>query len=167
MEEKAANIILDEGVKFSIKTTGIRRIFSKKKTFVIKPLYPGTIVKISGMLYKLDVTDLKSEQGISGQLIGLIGKNAITVCKMVSICTLRKPLNIIFFHWLRWRFFMWNATCADLQNLMDIITVQTNGINFLNTIVSLKGQNILAPRKQTSPIGTGETIAPGVSLEPQ
>jgi len=168
MEEKTANIILDQGIKFSIKTTGLRKLFGKKKTFVIKPLYPGTMIKLSGLLPKIDISNLDtSEGGVTGQFFDLIGKNAETVCKMVSIATLRKPLQIKFFHWLRWRYFLWNATAADLENLMSIITVQTNGINFLNTIVFLKGQNILAPKKQTSPTGTGEIIAPGDLSEPQ
>jgi len=171
MEAKAAQIILHEPVRFWIPTKGLLKLLRIRRIpFFIYPLHPGTMIKISGQLNKLINAD-QDEFNAYPIKAGyeLIGQNAKTMSLLVSYAILNTWWGILFFSRPMAFFLHWRVSNSDLEKIMGIVLVQTDIKPFMNTIIYLRGLNVLSPKTEAgmSQNITRETIARGDSSEEQ
>ena len=89
-EYQAGSALIDEGIEFSIPG-----IF-KKKIFTIKPLKPGTIVRISQLVTKLEPI---SEGDLAAHELMSKGKNLKVIAEIIATAIINRE----FFK--RWKFF--------------------------------------------------------------
>jgi hypothetical protein len=167
MQAKVKKAILQEPHKFKIRTRGfINLIGIKRVPFRIYPLYYGTMIKISGAMQKLQTSSKEAlKETMFKTSYEMIGQNAYLVSLMIAYAILNSRIKIKLFarplaQWLKWHF-----TSEDGAKLMVMVLEKTNIEDFLDTIISLKGLNVLAPKKEMSQNITEETIAPGESSE--
>ena len=148
-----------------VKAPWYLRMFGiQKKRFKIHPLYLGTLVFIGKFIPKIDINKVKFESHPMTEVLEKMPLNGVIMAKIVAVSVLNSRIKILLFYRMYQRYFLWHITPADLKILTVLVLQQTNVQDFIYSIVSLKGLDVVSP-KGTSPHGTGETIAPGELLE--
>jgi hypothetical protein len=169
MEQKAAQLILNEPVKLEMPAGRVLRLFGKKRTtLTLYPLKYGTMVKIASRLNNIETTTFdeinKSPVNI---VLKLAATNAREMALMVAYGILNNRIGIALFARLYANRLFWSLTPQTGASIMTTIIEQSNVSAFLSTIISLRGLNVLAPKGEMSQNITGETIAPGASSAQQ
>jgi hypothetical protein len=163
MKEKASKAILQEPFKFWIRTGWFLRLFRIKRIpLYIYPIHYGTMVKISGKLDRLKTTskDSINENPVKTGF-DIIRKDAKLVSRLIAYAILNSGiLNFLFSRPLSW--YLYCRLDSETGDALTTIVLERSKVgNFLRTIISLIGLDVLAPKREMSPNGTGETIAPG------
>ncbi len=160
--KKAAETVTDEAITFEVDISPRNWFHAwqqrvgwkpKKATYKIRPLYMGTLKRISYILLKFKVGDFHPEKilahfrdnlGDMAQIIAL----AITNSEALPAKSLT---NLI----------LWNFTRAELALVLKIVLHHMDVRGFMMCIVSARHLNIM----ETNPQETGEKIAPGTTSE--
>ena len=141
------------------------RIFGlRKKRFKIYPLYLGTLVFIGKFIPKIDIDKVKFENQPMTEVLEKMPLNGVIMSKIIAVSVLNSRIKILLFYRAYSRYFLWHVTPADLKIMTALVLQQTNVQDFIYSIVSLKGLDVVS-QKGTSPHGMGETIAPGELLD--
>lgn len=150
----AGQTLLNEPVKFKVKWW-----FGIKLPMGIRPLHPGTIVKISQQETRLkDVNE--SENMIHEMLV--TGANLRVFCRIVALAILNNPVKIALFTGMLTRLLMWRVeTTQELFGLTAITYRQMGAEHFFFTMQLTKGMNFLKKK-----IPTENTVAETHSGEP-
>ena len=162
MEEKkvlsdVADAVLDSSVSFEveiIKPTILQRY--RKETiriFKISPSTLGTMVKISQEFLNIGLENFDKEEILNSNFL-LIRDHAARLARIVAVAVQNSkedpPKSLI-------NFFINNLTAKELFDLVNIILKQIDTVNFLKSIISAKGINLLGmnPKTQGSQIASG------------
>lgn len=160
---QASDTILQEPVTLTVdvRPTGtIHRLLQKwslqpaKRTFHVRPLTLGTLVRISKLLLAIDVKsvdDLKA-LGANYQLMGGHGKAIAEIIALAVTNTKARPAKSLI------DFFLHNLTPQELVAVLLIVVKQMDIQSFSLTIVLILGLQI---QKETSPKDPKEIIAFG------
>lgn len=152
MDEKevlsqVADTLLDNSVTFEVEG----------RPFEIKPSTLGTMVKISKELLAMDLSAFDKDKMLESNF-NLIIDHSKRMCIIVAYAVTNKkaepPDELV-------EFFEDNLTAAELFKLVNIIISQLDVINFMKSIISVKGVNILTgmnPKTQGSKIASGESL---------
>lgn len=167
MDEKevlsqSADTILNRPITFDVDIlhpSYLQKVRKKtKRTFEIKPATLGTMIKISKELLEVDLAGFNKENLLEANYV-LITGHAHRMARVVSFAVVNNkadpPDSLI-------SFFENNLTSKDLSNLVSIIINQMDVINFMKSIISAKGVNLLTAM---NPQTQGSKIASGTSLE--
>jgi len=162
MEEKkvlsdVADAVLDSSVSFEveiIKPTILQRY--RKETiriFKISPSTLGTMVKISQEFLNIGLENFDKEEILNSNFL-LIRDHAARLARIVAVAVQNSkedpPKSLV-------NFFINNLTAKELFDLVNIILKQIDTVNFLKSIISAKGINLLGmnPKTQGSQIASG------------
>jgi hypothetical protein len=138
IEEKAINTLLHKGVKFWVKTRILG--FSVKIPFRIKPLYLGTILKLSKQRTLLKSVDE------NGELVWEVlekGDNVKAFARCIAIAALNSPTKMFLFEYLLYRFFLANLPMEQAGELIVVVVSQMNARSFFFTTALVKGIQIV------------------------
>ena len=160
MEKKAGQTLLDEPVRFKVKTGWL---FPKKIRLSIKPLYLGTLVKISMLQKDMKIDRERYQKEPIAESFNIAGENSRNMAKIVAYGILNGPVKIALFGRILTTFLYWKLDTEALKQLLGIIIDSIGVMDFMSSIVSLHGVNVLSPRETSQNI-TGETIASGEEL---
>lgn len=165
MEEKAAQSLLSEDVKFSIRTTGLLYLIGIRKIKLsIRPLCLGTMIQMSRYIAKVDVENKPGMSAIEGGMLA-VEQNANLVISIITVAILRRGIRLALFKRMLSGYLLKTLTTEDIHKLLLVAVKNADIPSFLSSIVFLKGQNVL--EKKTSQNITGEIIAPGDLSETQ
>ncbi len=143
---EAGATLLNEPVRFKIKWW-----FGIKLPFGIRPLKPGTIVKISQQETRLKPVDE------SGQMIHellLAGNNYKVFARIIAVAVLNHPVKIrLFSRWLSY-FLLWNIpSTQDMLTLISLVYKQMGAEHFFFIMQLTQGMNFLKKRMKTENTG--------------
>ena len=160
IRQNAVNSILEKGVDFTI-TIQNKNIFHRlnlipsKRKFIIYPIKMGTLLKISKILLDLNTDELvgaMKNEGKEVNILDLGAKNIIEnkneLIKMIAygiVNSEKEPSKRLI------RFLNENLTTKEGLKLMTLVIQQMDVSPFLASLVSLKGMNLLANKKETIP----------------
>lgn len=154
---EVADAVLDKSVSFEveiIKPTLIQRWKKEtKKSFKITPSTLGTMVKISQEFLSIDLSAFDKTEIMNSNFL-LINDHAERMARIVAIAVKNSkddpPKSLI-------NLFLNNLTAKELSSLVNIILTQIDTVNFLKSIISARGINMLGmnPKTQWSQIASG------------
>ena len=134
-----------------------------KLRFKIRPLYLGTLVAMGKYISKIGIDRESFDEHPMAEVLEKMPINGRIMSKIVALGVLNSRMRIALFARVYEKYFLWNVTAADLKGITFLILQQTNVQDFIYSIVSLKGLDVISQKAGTSQSFTGETIAPGES----
>lgn len=158
----AADAVLNKDVTFEVEILHPSRMerWQKKlkRSFKITPSTLGTMIKISKEFLSVDLDNFDKEEIMKSSFL-LIQDHAERMAMIVAFAVVNAkedpPASLV-------SFFLNNLTAKELAGLVSIILTQIDTVNFLKSIISAKGVNILS---KMNPQTKGSTLAPGKPLE--
>ena len=158
VKQDAIDSILEKGVDFTI-TIQNKSILNKlhlaptERKFVIYPIKMGALLKISKILLDLDTEELVGAMKSEGKEVNILdlgAKNIIEnkdkLIKMIAygiVNSEKEPSKKLI------KFLNDNLTAKEGLKLMTLVIQQMDVSPFLASLVSLKGMNLLASKKET------------------
>lgn len=156
--KKSVDALLEKKVSFDIDILKPTDDQVKKKeltrSFSISPMTLGTMYRVSRELLSLEMpaTDKNEIMTMSLSLIAEHSERmALIVALAVNNSRQDPPEELI-------NFFIDNLTARELQKIIGIVIAQIDTVNFLTSIISARGLNILS---KMNPTDEGSTLAPG------
>lgn len=145
-------------------------ILPTKRVFTLHPITLGSLIKISKLLLDIDMSvyDLKDLMGSNYQSIAQHGE---LLAKIVAIAIQNNKQQVSE---KLLQFILQNFTSREMLGVVSIVIRQMDLSNFMSSIISVKGMNILesktaaataANEAVVSPLMQGRSIAPGVQSE--
>jgi hypothetical protein len=128
----------------------------KQKVFKITPLTLGSLIKISKSLIDIDLK-LFDQSNLLESNYNLIEKHAGKMAYIIGVAVVNNkadPSKSLI------EFFLNNLTAAELLKITSIVLQQMQIADFMHTIISIKGTNVLQ-QKSVSATSANES---GVSL---
>lgn len=160
--QAAAGTILQNGITLEVDIPSRNRLhayfqkkgwMARKKTFTIHPVTIGSLVRISKILVGVDLKKIASES-----LHAMVVDSADKMAEVIAIAIHNRkgdtPPRLV-------SFILNHFTAAELLNTIGVVLNQMNVSDFLKSIVSATGMNLM----ETSPVDPEETIASGEPLE--
>lgn len=138
---EAGSTLLGDGIKFSIPFW-----LGTKLTLNIRPLHPGTIVRISQQSTK--ISDVYEDENMINELMKT-GDNLKIFCRIVALGVLNNPVKIrMLAGWLT-RVLMWRVTSTqELFSYVSLVYRQMGAEHFFFIMTLTKGMNFL--KKKTN-----------------
>lgn len=126
-------------------------VLPKKRVFLLKPIFLGTMLRISKLLLTLDMK-LPEKDGTPGfnhleANYEAISQHAGTMAKIVALAiqnTEKEPDGKLE------RFVMNNFTSKEMMSVLIAVLNQMDLKNFMISIISVRGLNVLETRKAAS-----------------
>lgn len=112
---------------------------SNKRTFEMHPVNLGSLIKISKELIDIDMKLFDGNNLLESNYI-LIEKYAEKMARIIAIAVVNKkddPPNSLI------QFFLNNLTANELFKIASIVLQQMQLADFMHTIISIKGTNVL------------------------
>jgi len=137
----AADALLEESRTFEITVAHQNllhkmHILKTKRTFVLKPLYYGTLIRMSKILMEIEKIQSKEGSDLLAEGIDHIAKHADKMVDAIAIAVVnreRKP------SWILKRFIKNNLTTTEIFELLNIVAHQMRIMEYLRSIVLIKG----------------------------
>ena len=162
IRQDAIDSILEKGVDFTI-TIQNKNILHKlnlaptERKFVIYPIKMGALLKISKILLDLDTDELTGAMKNEGKEVNILDLGAKNIVENkdklimmiaygITNCEKEPSKSLI-------RFLNENLTAKEGLKLMTLVIQQMDVSPFLASLVSIKGMNLLANKKETTPGG--------------
>lgn len=164
--QKVGEAILQEPIRFEIDVIpqnfierklqdwGIR---PRTKVYSIRPIVLGNLIRISKIISKIDVSALKEGNLLEGNY-KIMEKDGEGLARIVAIAISNTkagpPERLV-------KFLLWNFTSAELAGIVLLVLRQMGLQNFMNTIISIRGLNVLdrknghEKQKEVSPMMQG------------
>jgi hypothetical protein len=148
------NAFTERKVCFDVKIKGkglsqrLRNIgvISKTRKFVIRPLTIGTMTRISELILRIDQDAFKSGDTLTA-FHTLISSNSKTQAYIIALAitnSKEKPHNDLV------EFLLYNLTAKELEALVAHVVDSMDIESFINSIISIRGINILEMNPQTA-----------------
>jgi hypothetical protein len=124
-----------------------------KQRYEIRPIYLGSLVKISELLLKIEDGVLDSNNPL-GTTYMVATKHSEDLARIIAIAIVNRekdpPESLV-------RRIKHNFTCTDLVKCLEIVLQQMNITGFMRSIISVRGMNLLkmSPMDQRSQIASG------------
>lgn len=136
---QAGSTLLDEGIKFKIPFW-----LGTKLTLNIRPLHPGTIVKISQQAALLESVN-EGEQMVAELMRS--GGNLRRMCRIIALAALNSPGSMWMAPWLT-RVLMWRVrSTVELFGYTSLVYRQMGAEHFFFIMTLTKGMNFLRKRE--------------------
>ena len=173
--EKTARAVLQKGVDFNIDVANpgfLHKIgvLPATRMFVIRPSSLGPLFDIAELLCsmeQIDVEDVKQDLHEAG-LRNIIANKDIIV-QVMALSILNREISgpwLKFRKWCLVRFLDKNLSCAELVQLMVLVTAQIGVTDFLSATVLMKKLNIIETvieKKDPSISGKSSEELPSIS----
>ena len=161
--ERAADTILEEPVKLEVDNNPQNKaeellqkwgILPKKKTFYIKNITLRNLIRVSKLLLSIEPGTFDRENILDSNYKAM-GKHSETVAKIVAIALHNKrsePSSRLV------SFIMDQFTAKELEGVLGIVIKQMSVTDFMKSIISVRGLNLL---EKPQSVGEEKT-APGI-----
>ncbi|HEV7333240.1 MAG TPA: hypothetical protein VGN63_19550 [Flavisolibacter sp.] len=158
--EHAADSLLHEGVTITVDVKPVDKIESalqrigwmpKKRSFTIKPLVLGSLVRISKLMLSID-KDAINKDSIQDRFklfntnYELMEKHSRQIAEVIAVAvtnTKAAPSRETV------EFFLYNLTPQDLMRVLTIVLQQIDVESFTASIISMRGLSVIETNPQT------------------
>jgi hypothetical protein len=164
---EVANTLLEKSVTIEVDILNpgwfekflIKRGWKKpKRTFIIKPLCLGSLIKISKLILEIDVSIIgeKNYQEVGYKLMKGYSHVLAEIVAIAIINAKTDPPKELT------SFLLHNLSAKELLSISMLVLKQLDTSSFIASIISIRGVNILQAGMSLKP---GEIIASGQPLE--
>ncbi len=141
-----------------LQSLGLKK-WPKQKSYILRPITLGTLIKISKLLIDIDMSIFDAKNLLEGNYQAIV-KHGEAVCEIVAMAIHgrpgKTPADMV-------EMVLNNFTTKELQGAMSLILGQMDIVNFMSSIISMKGTlQILEPPTEMSQSMQEELIASGV-----
>ena len=155
-EERAADLLLNKAIKFSIpKRSILKHIGKKERKILIYPSYLGTLYEISRIALTLDFEEILIEKDPLYECRVLIKNHVKDMALIVAIAILNSRVKIWLFKRLLSSYLYWHLNPETLLSLSLHVIELNNLQDFMNSIRSARGWRITQPKNDLSPTENG------------
>lgn len=116
------------------------KLIKNKRTFELRCVKMGTLIKISRLLLTIDITFFNKEKLLESNFIAA-DKYAETLAECVALAIHNRksevPRSLV-------SFILTNFSTAELCHVLMLVIKQMDVSNFMTSIISIRGVNILA-----------------------
>lgn len=120
-------------------------IAKKKRVFILKPIYLGSMIRISKLILTMDITIPKEGEGRTTRDVLEANYHSIiqhgeTLAQIVALAiqnSKEEPKKELI------EFIMRNFTSSELVNVLILVLKRMNLSNFMTSIISVRGLNVL------------------------
>lgn len=155
-EEKAVNVLLNEGIDITIKKRSLLRFLGKKeRAFKITPSYLGTVYAISKIAIEMNFEETLIQKDPFFESKVLAEKHVKALSLVIAIAILNSKWKIWMFKKLLSIYLLWRLTPSELSKLVIYVSELNNYADFMNSIRSVRGWRITQPKSELSPEDNG------------
>ncbi len=124
-------------------------VLPKQRIFQLKPIYLGSMLKLSPLLLGIDLTLPKVKQELEGGSYLVMSYEAIQnhAEKMAKIIAIAIQNNNEDPDKSLVKFILRNFTAKEIMRVLTLVIKQMDIENFISTIISVKGLNVLESSK--------------------
>lgn len=141
---QAGAAIVDEGIKFKVPL-----FWGLSKTFTIRPLRPGTIVRISQQQTRM--IPINDQENMMHELLAK-GGNLRNIATIIALAAINRPVVNRIRLWLyRWILLNWTEKTSHLFSYQAIVFRQMDAQFFFLCMASAKKMTFLEPKTATEP----------------
>lgn len=164
IQVNAAKAILEQGIEFDV-TVNIPTILHRigllklRKTFKIYPIKLGALLQIAKEINSISI-DFKDDETVIEATIETIINNKDKLVKVAAIAILNRKCSkyrIYFLH----KYLDRNLSASELLKIYNLVTQQMGITDFLASILSVKGMNIMKTKANQSKETEGNTSISG------
>lgn len=149
LEKKELDLLIEKGVSFKVPKRSFLKYFGEKeRTFEIKPLYTGTLLRMGkeflNMEIDIEALDNKDESLNEAQKSIL---NAKRLCKVIAIAVLNSKTNSSIIQNLLANYFLSHLTSKKVHQISNIIFTMENLPDFIASIRLMSIQRTMTAPK--------------------
>ena len=141
--KKASDAILEKGIDFTISVANpnilhklIPKYFPLEKKFIVKPLYYGTTIRMSKIIVQIGRIEKINNHVVEGiEIMARCADLMIDVIAIALINSKKEPSKRLK------NFLKYNLTHIETKELLNIVAVQMRTVEFLQSIILIKGLN--------------------------
>ena len=144
-----ADAVIDKPIVFTVDIVAQNMIhryllkigwIKRKKGFEIRCVKMGTLIRISRLLLSIDLSFFNKEKIVEGNYLA-IEKNAQKLAECIALAVHNRespvPKKLV-------SFILANFSTAELYACLLLVIKQMDLSNFMNSIITIRGVNILA-----------------------
>lgn len=148
-EVNEANVLIENGVKFTIKKQSFLKYLSKSKqrTFFIEQPFLGTLDIISALFLSINFNEKMLEDDFLASSKQIVAKSVKTCALVVAVSVLNSQFKIKFFSKLFAQYLLWRMRPSDLIKIAIIIHKINNYGDFINSIRLMSAIRTTAPNR--------------------
>lgn len=154
LQQNSIDAILEKGVDFTVtvaKPTILHRLglLRKERRFVIKPLHPGTLLRISRLILDMDIDVLRDAgDDLFSKGVLSIDKHMDTMVKIIAHAienAENEPSHRLM------KYLRENLTVSEMLKIIILVTRQMDVKDFLACMVSIRNLNLFETKKESTP----------------
>ena len=134
-ENEETKLLLGKGVEFKVKTKSfISKLLKKEeRTFIINPLFNGTLLELSYEFSKMEFSQEKLQENGLTEVKRLM-KHSKVLSNIIAISVLNNRLKIRLFKGILSRYFLWRLTPSETESITTTIHYMMDLEGFTNSI---------------------------------
>jgi len=146
VQSRAADAILENGVPFDVTVDRLRWYHSLfrlkgRKTFTIYPVKLGALLEIAKIINVIKL-NIKGSESIIESSVDNILRNKDGLVDVVVMAIINSKGHPVKRYFLR-RYIDHNLNAHELMKIFELIVVQMRVSDFLASILSVKGMNVM------------------------
>ncbi|MDO6808085.1 hypothetical protein Q4603_05680 [Zobellia galactanivorans] len=146
VERRAAENILQRGVKFKIAAPWYIRWFKKTITLKVKSPYYGTLMRASAYYLSTGLKDHQIEDVTVEQSVALMSVHGKALSKAVAVSVLNGKWKGLLFTKPLARYLRWHMTAQEMCAIVTMLLVYGGTSDFMNTTRSVRLMKATTPK---------------------
>lgn len=147
VEIKAADTLLDSGVRAPVRAPLLLRLFGRREvSLTFRQPSMGALICISREYLKMGVDVEKLEGGSVEEAHRLLAENGRGVARIAAIGWLRRRARIRLFSGVAARWLLWRLSPQQLRDILLLLVTLSGVQDFTNTIRLLRAMNLMSPK---------------------
>lgn len=149
-EVNEANVLIEKGMKFTVKKQSFLKYFSKTKdrTFVVEQPFLGTLDIISALFLSINFDEKLLEENFLSSSKEIVSRSVKTCALVVAVAVLNSQFKIKLFSKLLAQYLLWRMRPSDLMKMSIIIHKINNYGDFINSIRLMSTIRTTAPQNR-------------------
>lgn len=163
--EKVSDAILEQPATITVDVipqNGIQRkmqhwgITAKQRVYTIRPLTLGTLIRISRILLGINMAlpDRDKILEVNYETIDKHGEKLARIIALAIRNNRSEPDEKLE------KFILQNFNCKEMFKVLSLVVSQMDLTNFMSSIISIKGMNVLADRSASVTSANGKEVSP-------
>lgn len=146
IEMNAADALLNRRLKINLPAPWIFRIFKKQTipVYVKRPVAQN-LLRMSRLFVKMDIDIEQLTAGELGTLLECIGRNSVTVSRIIAHGMIHGSIAAWWFNWILARYLRSYMDMRGMAELVKIIVLLSGCEDFVSIITSVSSLRLTEP----------------------
>lgn len=146
-EKRAAEVLLQKGVKIRVRAPWFLRLFRKKSlSLTVSSLYEGTVHRVAHYYLSTGIAHNQLENTTIEQALSLMKNHGKALSKAVACAVLNGYVSGWLFTPMLARFLRWNAKPSEITTLLNYVLLYGGVEDFMNTTRLVRKMKLTSPK---------------------